>query len=137
MLEKDRSVQRAKFGLESISLESFAQKDPLMLADLYGGWWELSKARNPKLWLLDALTADGGEDAALRSWADGDSGRQVVPSMLKALRHEKWYVRRAADLALRDLLATKVGEEDPWTTPGEVDRIADAWEKLWAATLGK
>ncbi len=137
MLEKDRSVQRAKFALESISLESFGQKDPVMLADLYGGWWELSKARNPKLWLLDALTADGGEDVALRSWADGDSGRQVVPSMLKALRHEKWFVRRAADLALRDLLGTKVGDEDPWTTAGEVDRIADAWEKLWAATLGR
>lgn len=137
MLEKDRSVQRAKFALESISLESFAQKDPQMLADLYGGWWELSKGRGPKLWLLDALTADSGEDAALRSWADGDSGRQVVPSLLKALRHDKWYVRRAADLALRDLLGTKVGEEDPWTTAGEVDRIADAWEKLWAGTLGR
>jgi HEAT repeat protein len=138
MLEKDRSPARARQALEAISLESFGnQKDPNLLADLYGGWWELSKDRGPKRWLLDAITADGTEDAALRSWAEGDSGKQVVPSLLKALRHEKWYIRRAADVALRDLLGKKVGDQDPWTTPGDVSRMADAWEKIWAESLGK
>jgi len=138
MLEKDRAPARARQALESISLEAFgSQKDPNLLADLYGGWWELSKDRGPKRWLLDAITADGTEDAALRSWAEGDSGKQVVPSLLKALRSDKWFIRRAADVTLRDLLGKKVGEQDPWTTPGDVSRMADAWEKIWAESLGK
>jgi HEAT repeat protein len=138
MLEKDRSPARARQALESISLESFGQqKDPSLLADLYGGWWDLSKDRGPKRWLLDAITADGTEDPALRAWAEGDMGRQVVPSMLTALRNDKWFIRRAADIALRDLLGKKVGDQDPWTTPGDVSRMADAWEKIWADTLGK
>jgi HEAT repeat protein len=138
MLEKDRAPARARQALEAISLEAFGnQKDPSLLADLYGGWWDLSRDRGPKRWLLDAITADGTEDAALRSWAEGDTGRQAVPSLLKALRNDKWFIRRAADIALRDLLGKKIGEQEPWTTPGEVTRMADAWEKLWAETLGK
>jgi HEAT repeat protein len=136
MLEKGRSVQHARQGLESISVESFAQRDPKMLADLYGGWWELSKDRGPKRWLFDALTLSGVEDPVLRAWADGESGRQVVPSLIAGLRNDKWCVRRACDLALRDLLGKKVGDEDPWTTPGEVARIADAWAKVWAEASG-
>lgn len=137
MLEKERSVQRARFALESISLESFQQKDAHMLADLYGGWWELSKARGPRLWLLDSLTAEGGEDPELRAWAESGATRQAVPSLLKAMRHDKWYIRRAADLALRELLARNVGDQDPWTTPGDVRRMADQWEAIWGETLGK
>jgi hypothetical protein len=136
MLEKGRSVQHARQALESISLEAFAQRDPKMLADLYSGWWELSKDRGPKRWLLDALTLSNAEDPVLRAWADGESGRQVVPSLIAALRSEKWSVRRAADLALRDILGKKVGDEDPWTTPGEVARIADAWARIWAEATG-
>jgi hypothetical protein len=131
MLEKERNVRAVRQALESISLESFAPRDPKMLADLYGGWWELSRERGPKGWLLDAVTAEGVEDPALRSWAQGDTGRQVVPSLLKG------YIRRAADLALRDLLGKKVGDQDPWTTPGEVSRMAEEWEKTWAETLGR
>jgi HEAT repeat protein len=136
MLEKERSVQHARQSLESISLETFAQRDPKMLADLYSGWWELSKERGPKRWLLDALTLSGQEDPALRAWADGDPSRQVVPTLVAALRHDKWCVRRAADLALRDLLGKKVGDVDPWTTAGETARIADAWAKVWAEATG-
>jgi len=136
MLEKGRSVQRARQALESISLESFNQRDPKMLADLYAGWWELSKDRGPKRWLLDALTLSGPEDATLRAWADGDAGRQVAPSLIAALKNEKWSVRRAADLALRDLFGKKVGEEEPWTTAGETTRIADAWAKIWSEANG-
>ena len=137
MIENDRAVQRARFALESISLESFAQKDPKMLADLYGGWWELSKSRGPRLWLLDALSAEGGEDADLRAWAESGGTRQAVPTLLKAMNHEKWYIRRAADLALRELLGKNVGDQDPWTTPGEVKRMADQWQAIWGETLGK
>jgi HEAT repeat protein len=136
MLEKGRSVQHARQGLESISLESFAQRDPKMLADLYAGWWELSKDRGPRRWLLDALTLSGAEDPVLRAWADGQNGRQVVPSLIAALRNDKWSVRRAANLALRDILGKKVGDEDPWTTPGDVARIADGWAKIWAEASG-
>jgi HEAT repeat protein len=137
MLENDRSVQRARYALESVSLESFAQKDPKMLADLYGGWWELSKSRGPRLWLLDALSAEGEEDAGLRAWAESGASRQAVPALLKAVRHEKWYIRRAADLALRELLGRNVGDQDPWTTAGDVKRLADLWEGIWGEALGK
>jgi HEAT repeat protein len=136
MLEKGRQVPLARQGLESISLESFAQRDPKMLADLYAGWWELSKDRGPKRWLLDALTLSGVEDPSLRAWADGDAGRQAAPALIAALRHEKWSVRRAADLALRDMLGKKVGDQEPWTTPGDVAKIADGWARVWAEAMG-
>ena len=137
MLDKERSVQRARQGLESISLESFAQRDPAMVADFYKGWWDLSKERGPKRWLLDALALDGAEDPNLRAWAEGKAAREAVPALVAALHNERWYVRRAADLALRDLMGRSVGDQDPWTTPGDVTRMAEAWEKICAASLSK
>jgi hypothetical protein len=120
-----------------VSLESFPQRDPQLLADLYGGWWDLSKDRGPRRWLLDALTAEGTDDAALRAWAEGGGGRDVVPSLLKALRHEKWYLRRAADLALREIFGRSVGDQDAASSSADVERMALAWEKAWAESIGR
>ena len=137
MLEKDRATTRARQALESISLESFRQGDPAILANLYAGWWEVSRERGPRGWLVDALTLSGIDDPALLAWGTGGDGRAVVPLLLQGVRHDAWYVRRASDLALREILGRSVGDQEPWTTAGEAARLAQAWEREWASMLSR
>ncbi len=136
MLEAERSVSEARRALESISLERFGQSDTAMLAALYGGWWELAGDRGPRGWLVDALRNENIEDPILDDWIDGRAAREAVPTLLKGLRSERWAIRRACDLSLRDLLGRKVGDQEAWTTPGDAERMAAAWEKAWAEILG-
>ena len=137
MLEAGRGVARARRGLETISLESFPQEDAGVLAALYGGWWELEGDGGPRAWLADALRLDGVEDGTLDDWETGRAGREVAPALLRGLRSERWFVRRACDLALRDLLGRNVGEQEPWTTAGDVERMAAEWERVWAEIIGQ
>lgn len=132
MLEKGRSVRRARISLEAISLESFAKDDPALLANLYAGWWETSKERGPRGWLVDALVLRGIDDPALRTWESGQSAATVVPFLLRALRLPDWTVRRAADLVLREMSGRTFGEQEPWTTDSDVARMAAAWEDFWS-----
>ena len=137
MLEENRNVNRAKRALEAVSLESFPQQNPEMLAALYGGWWELTEERGPRGWLVDALRLGGIESAGMDDWAAGRAGREIAPMMLRGLRAERWFVRRACDLALRDMLGRNVGDQESYTTSGDVSRMAGAWEKIWAEIIGE
>ena len=137
MLESNRRLRRARRALEAVSLESFVQDDSETLAALYGGWWELTAERGPRGWLVDALRLGGIEDDGLDEWAAGRAGREVAPMMMRGLRVERWFVRRACDLALRDMLGRNVGDQESYTTSGDVERMASAWEKIWAEIIGK
>ena len=137
MLEAGRSIPRARRALETISLESFPQSDASVLAALYGGWWELEREGGPRAWLSNALRLEGVEDRTLDDWETGRAGREVAPALLRGLRSERWFVRRGCDLALRDLLGRNVGEQEPWTTSGDVEHMAADWERVWAEIVGQ
>lgn len=132
MLYEGRQTARAVQALESLSLESFGQDDAEILADLYTGWWDLESDRGPRRWLMDRLTLEGLEDEGLRRWADGEASREAVPALLDGLRSEYWYIRRACDLALRQILGESVGWQEPWTTRSEAADMRRAWERVWA-----
>ena len=136
MLSKGRSTARAQRALEVLSLETFAQDDPLMVAALYEGWWELAGDRGPRAWLVDALRLDGFDDPILDDWLEGRAGREAVPALVHGLSSEKWAVRRACDLALRELTGRSVGEQEPWTTTAAAARMAAAWKRVWGEMTG-
>ena len=41
-------------------------------------------------------------------------------------------MRRAADLALRELSGRSFGEQEPWATESDVVRMAASWEAHWS-----
>lgn len=131
MLENERGVRRARIGLECVSLEVFDRDDPQLLANLYAGWWETSKDRGPRGWLVDALVLRGVDDPALRSWESGQSASAAVPFLVRSLRLPDWTVRRAADLVLREMSGQSFGEQEPWSSASDVARMAAAWEDYW------
>lgn len=133
MLGEDRSARSARAALELISLESFTQDDPRLVADLYSGWWETSRDRGPRGWLVDALVLRGTDDPGLREWEAGRSSQAGVPGLLAGLRSDSWAVRRACDLALRDVAQRSFGELEQYTSASEAARIASAWEDWWAS----
>jgi hypothetical protein len=73
----------------------------------------------------------------LPRYARGETGREIVPLLLDALDSEEWFLRRAADLALRDVLNRKVGDQDWWTPPGEQARMKREWNTIWGEILGR
>ncbi len=137
MMRAGRAPARARHGLESISLEEFSSQDFLFLADIYEGWWGEKQEKSPRQWLYEALLLRGKDDQALYNWSEGKAGRGAVPILLETLRADEWYIRRAADLALREILGQKVGDQDPWTPAGEVRKMAEAWEGIWADLAGR
>jgi len=137
MLEAGRSTTRSRQALESVSLESFDQGDRSVLSALYSGWWEVAKDQGPRGWFVEALVRRGYTDRALGKWVTGQEERGIVPVMLRALGSEEWFIRRAADLTLRDILGRRVGEQEPWTPPGEVAHMTKAWNDVWAEVLGR
>jgi hypothetical protein len=137
MLDAGRDVQRARRALESISLEAFDQDDAKVLAALYSGWFEVAEEVGPRGWLADALLRRGVTSDLLPRYARGETGREIVPLLLDALDSEEWFLRRAADLALRDVLNRKVGDQDWWTPPGEQARMKREWNTIWGEILGR
>lgn len=137
MLKNGRRPSQARQALESLSLERFDQDDPAMLMALYSGWWDLAKETGRRAWLRDALRQRGILDAGLDAYAEGRITREAVPVLLETLGSDEWYLRRAANLALEEILARKVGDQEPWTTPGEAARMAREWERVWTEMLGR
>ncbi|MCE9634409.1 MAG: HEAT repeat domain-containing protein [Planctomycetes bacterium] len=133
MLEGGRQTRAVRTALEGISLETFAPDDAQLVASLYAGWWETSRDRGPRGWLVDALVLQGIDDPALRDWEAARATRDAVPSLLKGLRTDSWAVRRASDLALREIVQRSFGDMEAFTTPSEAARIAAGWEDWWAA----
>ncbi|MCG3135233.1 MAG: hypothetical protein HMLKMBBP_02744 [Planctomycetes bacterium] len=137
MLEKGRDPRRARAALESVSLEVFGQDDPAMLASLYAGWWETTRERGPRGWLVDALALQGIDDPSLRAWESGGSSVAAVPAMLKALDDGTWAVRRAIDLVFREAASRSFGEIDRGTPHAESDRIVAQWKSYWTRRFGQ
>ena len=137
MLENGRSVSRAREALESVSLEAFEQQDPKLLGALYSGWFEVAKDVGPRGWFVDALLRRGATSELLPRYAKGEVDREMVPILLETLKSDEWYLRRAADLALRSALGRSVGIQEPWTPPGERTRMKRAWSAIWGEILGR
>lgn len=137
MLEKGRSTHAARAALEGLSLELFGQEDPRALANLYAGWWETSRPRGPRGWLVDALVIDNIDDPALRAWESGGSAVAAVPTFLKGLDIDNWAVRRAIDLVFRDLSSRDFGSFERWTSASESERIVAAWKEYWARQMNR
>ncbi len=137
MLRKGRRTTRVVRALESLSLETFNQSDTDLLASLYEGWWELSGDRGPRGWLADALRAEDIQHEILDDWEAGRAGREAIPVLLEGLASERWSVRRACDLALRDLTGRNVGDQEPWTSDREARRMASAWKRVVTELRGE
>lgn len=135
MLDKGRQPRAARRAIEGISLETFVKDDPQLVASLYAGWWEAARERGPRGWLVDALVISGIDTPELRNWETGKAGLEAAPVLIRGLRADGWAVRRACDLALRDIARTSFGELEEFTPPSEVARIAGAWDDWWDAQV--
>ena len=142
MLESGRSARAAIRHLQILTSRAFEAESFRRQAENYKGWFQTNSTGSPLLWFRDALEERGYETAVL---GIDDSGEGVyvppeaaVPTLLRILRDEDWYVRRNASYLLR----RRIGRGAPevithLSTPAEEEAIIRALHDWWNAERKK